>query len=346
MDGAAGDRVCTNEQCRFADTAQCVEGNDINECPYLEVLDASASEDAEETTTSDPSAQQSDDEYVNLGGEDYLSVPQASLLLKARYAPIIAFLGTVGAGKTSLIAEVYDAFQYKTYKSLSFAGSRTLMAFERICHTVRAASRVPEPIQDRSAILDDPFFFHLTIRVDSTKHLVDVLLADRSGETYRAIADKPAIAADCLELHRATTLNMLVDGARLCDPVQRTSALTECDQALQTLAMSGILARYISVNLVMTKLDLVDTHKNKARAHRDFKSLCDRSLTRYGASVARVSSFKIAACPQNDKHPKGYGVEALIKNWATTEPLQGTYSNPVLVGERAMSRAPSSLETL
>ena len=346
MDGAAGDRVCTNEQCRFADTAECVEGNDINECPYLEVWDASASEDADETTSPGPSAQQSGDEPVSLGGEEHLSVTEASSLLKARDAPIIAFLGTAGAGKTSLIAEVYDAFQYKTYKSLAFAGSRTLIAFERICQKIRAASKAPEPTQDRSEILDDPFFFHLTIHVDNTEHLTDILLADRSGETYRAIADTPAVAAKCLELRRAATLNILVDGARLCDPVQRASALTECNQALQTLTMSGILAQDVSVNLVMTKLDLVDTHENKARAHRDFESLRDRSLTRYGDSVARVNSFKIAACPQNDKHPKGYGVEALIKNWATTGPLQGIYSNPILVGERAMSRAPSSLEML
>ena len=265
-------------------------------------------------------------------------------MLKARYAPIIAFLGPVGAGKTSLIAEVYDAFQYDEYESLAFAGSRTLIAFERICHKVRAASRAPSPTQDRSAIRDEPSFFHLTVRADNAEPLIDILLADRSGEIYHAIADSPAIAAECLELRRAATLNMLVDGARLCDPAQRTSVLTECRQALQTLAMSNNLARAVSVNLVMTKIDIVDAHENKSRAHSDFDSLGKRVLTLYGSSVARINSFKIAACPQNGKHPKGYGVEALIKNWVTTGPFQGTYSNPVSIGERAMSRTPSSLE--
>ena len=346
MDGETDDRVCTNVQCRFAETSQCVEGNDIDECPHLEARKATAPEGGGDTTSPDSPPQQNVDESVSLGSEDYLSIPEASLLLKARYAPIIAFLGPAGAGKTSLIAEVYDAFQYRAYQSLAFAGSRTLMAFERICHKVRAASRAHTPTQDRSAIRKDPFFFHLAIRVDNTGRQIDILLADRSGETYRAIADTPTIAAECLELRRAAMLNILVDGARLCEPAQRTSVLTECNQALQTLAMSDSLAQDVSINLVLTKLDLVDDHENKTRAHGHFESLRDRIFARYDGSVAHIDSFKIAACPQNNKHPKGYGVEALVKSWITTEPPQDTYSNPILIGERAMSRAPSSLEAL
>ena len=346
MEGETDGRICTNKQCKFAETNLCVEANDIDECPYLQVHDATASEDDEETASLGPLDQQGVDESVHLGGEEHLSVAEASILLKTRYAPIIAFLGAAEAGKTSLIAEVYDAFQYDTYESLAFAGSKTLTAFERICHKARAASRAPKPIQERSEVLDDPFFFHLTTRVDNTERLIDILLADRSGETYRAIADKPAIAAKCLELRRAAALNILVDGARLCDLVQRTSALTECTQALQTLAMSDGLAQDVSVNLVMTKLDIVDAHENKARAHSDFDLLGDRILAQCGGSIARINPFKIAACPQNARHPKGYGVEALVKSWIVTEPLQGTYSNPILIGERAMSRTPSSLEAL
>ena len=59
MNGETGGRACTNEQCRFAETGLCVEGNDINECPYLKIRDETASEDAEETTSPGPSAQQS-----------------------------------------------------------------------------------------------------------------------------------------------------------------------------------------------------------------------------------------------------------------------------------------------
>ena len=344
MDKVIDGRICTNEQCKFAETGLCVEGNDVNECPYLQIHDTTAFEYDEATESPDPPAKQSANELIRFGGEEYLSVTEASALLKARrYMPIITFLGTPGAGKTSLIAEVYDAFQYGTYESFAFAGSKTLMAFEHICHKIRAASRAPEPLHDRSKILDDPFFFHLAINANCAVRPVDILLADRSGETYRAIADAPDIADRCLELKRAAALNVLVDGAQLCDRRQRTVALNGCTQALQTLAFRGVLAQDILINLVMTKLDLVDIHENKARAHQEFDALADRLPTRCDGLNICINPFKIAACPQNDEHPKGYGVEALIKSWVSIKPPQGTYSNPASNSERAMSRTPSSL---
>ena len=182
MDNVINGRICTNEQCKFTETDLCVEGNDVNECPYLQIRDATVAENDEDIKSPDSPAKQTVDELVHFGGEEHLSVTEASMLLKARYMPIIAFLGPPGAGKTSLIAEVYDAFHYGNYESLAFAGSETLMAFERICHKVRAASRAPEPMHDRSEILDDPFFFHLTINTSCDVRLVDILLADRSGE--------------------------------------------------------------------------------------------------------------------------------------------------------------------
>ena len=344
MDKVIDGRICTNEQCKFVETSLCVEGNDIDECPYLQIH-AAALESPGHTESPGPPAKQDVAELVHFGGEEHLSVTEASTLLKARYTPIIAFIGTPGAGKTSLIAEVYDAFQYGTYESFAFAGSRTLMAFERICHKVRAVSRAPEPMHDRSKILDNPFFFHLTINANCAGRPVDILLADRSGETYRAIADTPDIADQCLELKRAAVLNILVDGEQLCDPRQRTGALNGCVQALQTLTFKGVPAQGVPINLVLTKLDLVDSHENVTRAHQEFDKLVDRLPSQIGSLNTGINPFKIAACPQNDKHPKGYGVEALIKSWVSINPPQGTYSSPVPNSERAMSRTPSSLVT-
>ena len=343
MNRETDSRICTNEQCKFSETDLCVEGNDINECPYLQICDATVAEDGKDTKSPNSPAKQAVDELVHFGGEEHLSVTEASMLLKTRYMPIIAFLGPPGAGKTSLIAEVYDAFQYGNYESLAFAGSETLMAFERICHKVRAASKAPEPMHDRSEILDDPFFFHLTIGTADISRPTDLLLADRSGETYRAITDTPDIADQCLELKRAAVLNILVDGNQLCDRRQRTVALNGCLQAFQTLVFRGILTQGIPTNLIMTKLDLVDTHESKTRAHQEFDTLADRLPAQCEGLNLHLNPFKVAACPQNDKHPKGFGVETLIKSWVSSKPPQGTYSNPVLNSERAMSRAPSSL---
>ena len=338
-------RICTNEQCKFADTSLCVEGNDVDECPHIQLHGTTLENDEDDEGGRPPAAlaNQRSDGLVHFGGGEHLSVVEASTLLKARYTPIIAFLGVPGVGKTSLIAESYDAFQYGRYQSLAFAGSRTLWVFERICYKLRAASRAPEPTQDRSEILDDPFFFHLAIKANGAAGPVDILLADRSGETYRAIADTPEIANRCLELKRMATLNILMDGSQLCDPKQRTVALNECTQALQALTFQGVPVQDVPVNVIMTKLDLVDAHENMVRAHQEFDELVERLPTQCDDLNVRITPFKIAASPQNNKYPKGYGVEALVKSWVSIRPPQGTFTKPVLTGERVMSRTPSSL---
>ena len=155
-----------------------------------------------------------DAQLFSIDGAETLSVSEASALLKFRRSSFVALLGQAEAGKTSLIAEAYDAFQYGNYRTLNFSGSRTLMAFERICHKVRASSKASDLSQERTDITDAPTFYHLAVN-DIDQKLSEILIADRSGETYREIMDRPQSATDCLELVRATVLNLLVDGARL-----------------------------------------------------------------------------------------------------------------------------------
>lgn len=342
MNELIDERICTNQQCEYAATGLCVEGNIVQECPHTQLNEVAPQNDVTAGTSS-PSVDRLQSDLVHFGGDEHLSVLEASQLLGSQYAPVIAFLGAPGVGKTSLIAQIYDAFQYGKYESLSFAGSRTLMAFEQICHKVRASSRAPLPTQDRSEINDDPFFFHLAINCDTVRRPAHILLADRSGEIYRAIADDPKISEQCLELKRAASLNVLVDGAQLCEPMLRTTALSACAQSVQTLALQGLLTRDSLINLVMTKLDLVDKHENGKRACREFDALACRIPILCNGLNLRVIPFKIAACPQNDSRPKGYGVEALVQSWVSITPPQGTYSRPILNSERAMGRTPSSL---
>ena len=59
---------CTMQICRNQIDAS--KANNIDECPYLEVRDATASEDDEDTTSPSSPPQQSAGESVYLGGEE------------------------------------------------------------------------------------------------------------------------------------------------------------------------------------------------------------------------------------------------------------------------------------
>lgn len=339
MDGESESLICTNADCNFADTGKCVEGNDISECTYLERTDQVSSALEEEEPFEEPT----DSQIVWLGNDGPLSLSEASALMKSAHTPVVAFLGPVAAGKTSLIAEVYDAFQYSQYERLAFAGSLTLTAFEQISHAVRAASRTHVPAPDRTDISSDPSLYHLRIRSDQRP--VNILMADRSGETYRQLSDTPSIGRDLLELRRADILNVLIDGETLCDGATRANAIAQCAQSLQALALTDTLMPEAEINLILTKLDKVDSDENAADAHHSFDSLPGRIEQQCQGKLRQITTHKIAACPHNLLYKKGYGVEALVTAWLRSKPIQGVYSQTTLLAERRQfDCAPCSLE--
>ena len=306
--------VCANEACEYAVTGKCVEGNAVDECPHLVSGDQANGEvvDEVEIGTDSSVGGQTSIYYLNSG--DALSVAEGSAMLKSRRASVVALVGQAEAGKTSLIGEVYDAFQYGQYETLCFAGSRTLIAFEKICHKIRGTSRGSDLFEERTDLTPYPVLFHLLVAREKGK-VQDILIADRSGETYRDMLDKPSLAAGCIELRRASVLNLLVDGARLTEPPERASVITECQQIMQTLAYSSLLEGCSRVNVVLTKLDAVDGSPEKERSHSAFETIVNRVNSIMPGGSEKLGVYKVAARPHNELYDKGFGVEALLNDW-------------------------------
>ncbi|MDE0059899.1 MAG: hypothetical protein OXP07_17410 [Defluviicoccus sp.] len=340
---------CSNEACQFSVTAQCVEGHELDECPYL-------GQDIE-TSSEGSNALVATDEQVD-GGKDIqpssvftiedgktLLVARGSEILKSNGACIVAFIGQAEAGKTSLIAEVYDAFQYSSYSTLAFAGSRTLIAFEKICHKVRATSRASDLLEERTDVISDPVFYHLRLKLEPSD-FQDMLIADRSGETYRDMLDRPELVAECLELHRATVVNVLVDGKRLSNLTERSKVMSECHHSLQTLMFCNVIKSRMRINIILTKLDLVDVGSHKKRAHDDFRRLGAQIKELTDNLETDLGFFEIAARPENDKYPKGYGVEALIADWLKSAVPTIPYQSKGHTSTRSFEQVRSSREEI
>lgn len=338
---------CSNEACQFAVTAQCVEGHELDECPYIG-QDIETSSDASNAlaATEKPVDEGKDIQPSSLHTiEDgnTLSVSRGSEILKSNGACVVAFLGQAEAGKTSLIAEVYDAFQYSSYSTLAFAGSRSLIAFEKICHKVRAASRASDLLEERTDVTTDPVFYHLKIRLELS-NFQEMLIADRSGETYRDMLDTPELVSECLELHRATVLNVLVDGRRLSNLAERSKVMSECHHSLQTLMFCNVIDARMRINIILTKLDLVDVGSHKERVHDDFRRLGAQIKELTDNLKTDLGYFEIAARPENDKYPKGYGVEALIADWLKSAVPTIPYQSKDHTSTRSFEQVRSTLE--
>ena len=335
--------VCGNEACEYADTGKCVEGNAVEECPYLEPAGQLGDEVVDDAEISRDAIARGETSIFSINSGDALSAADGSIVLKSKRASVVALVGQAEAGKTSLIGEVYDAFQYGQYETLRFAGSRTLIAFEKICHKIRGTSRGSDLFEERTDVTPDPVLFHLLV-AGKEGNAKDILIADRSGETYRDMLDRPSMAATCIELRRASVLNLLVDGARLCDPTERASVIIECQQTMQTLAQSSVVDGCSRVNVVLTKLDELDGSSEKERSHSAFETVVKRVETTLPGGSEKLGVYSIAARPHNQLYKKGFGVEALVNDWLEYTFLGASYESAQYEDIRAFEMVGSSSE--
>lgn len=323
--------ICANPECKVAETGRCVEGFEIDKCPHY-------GREAEESVHEDSASDASDaDTGIALPLGATHDSEAASGLMRRGASRVIAVIGPREAGKTSLIAGVYDLFQTGPVSGIQFRRSETLHAFEQTCHDARAASRRGEPHMHRT-----PFqqvrFYHLEVSNSGPAENISMLFADRAGEEYRSATDDVALVAEFHEISRADTLTVLVDGQRLLDAGARHNVRNDTIMMLQALRDGDALRSASQFALVLTKLDLVMESEYRARAMQDFNALLADARRMFGVVFSVVEGFQVAASPKGAAVQRGAGVPELIQYWLreTIQPLERLRPIPVL--ERPFAR--------
>ena len=243
-----------------------------------------------------------------LPGSDPLDASEASRLLAQRPGRLVVWIGERDSGKTTLTIQLYER-QRRPGEDTRFAGSRTLLAFERLTHPRRATSGRSVPQTHRTEL--DPegreiLHLALTSGVEHT-HL---LVADMPGEVFRQLGDNQLTARDIPLLPRADKLALLIDGGRLRDPATRGSALTRARQLLERLQASALPHSRTELALVITKWDRVSDDPGTMVYWQPRE---DRLLAEVRSLDAGAPHFRVAAGA-----PAGYqdddGVVAL-RSW-------------------------------
>lgn len=323
--------VCANRDCRVADTGRCVEGLEPASCPHY------GREPAVEDRRPAHADTDSDVASVRLPGADTLTLHKASQVLRRTGGRIIAVIGPKGAGKTSLIASLYDLFQEGAVAGIEFARSETLHAFELSCHNARAASRRIEPEMARTP-LGEVRFYHLHVAGGLAGGGLSLLLGDRAGEEYRLATDDVSEAEPFPEVIRADTLTMLVDGERLADTRSRHNLRSEIVMTLQALLDMGAVTGRQHLVMVLTKLDAVEASPYRERARADFASL-DAQVTKiFGHAFDRIERCNVAASPKTGSLPRGTGLAEMLQFWAAGTTLPRPHRPNLPPSMRAFSR--------
>jgi double-GTPase-like protein len=327
---------CSNQECRVAETGKCVEGLPLEECPHYGG-NGEVKEPASDTSR-DPAEGANRQEGLSLPSGERLSIADASAVLRVGETRVVAIIGPTEAGKTSLIASLYDLFQIGPVAKLEFARSRTLPALEQACHHARAVSQRATPYTERTPLSSGVGFYHLGLRNPANSALIDLLLADRPGEDYRSAADDPSVCTGFVEVLHADSISILVDGNRLADTSARHNVQSEIQMILQGLVDGDAVRSGQQVAFVLTKLDEVNRTKQKGRAERDFGTVVETAQRLFGNVLGKIVSFAVAASPATDELPRGHGVAELLQFWAAPRASASPVPSALVRPERAMGR--------
>ncbi len=331
--------VCRNPDCRVSETGKCLEGLTVDDCPQI-ARDVSVSEISE----IEESSAISKPKDIALPKSERLSLDEAAVILRSGETRVITIVGPTDSGKTSLIASLCDLYQIAQVSAWQFARARTLFAFEQACHDARAASLRNIPKTEHTPFGSGVGFYHLALRNNETPDIVNLLMADRSGEEYQSVADDISVATSFFEVHRADLITILVNGELLLDIGARHNIKHEASMILQGLINGNATSSNQRVALVLTKFDTIAraSTPDQQRADRDFAEINQGVQRSFSDSFKEIRPFKIAASPSKADCPYGYGVDELLMFWMTRQTTTPTQNLVFPRPARAMSRFAAS----
>jgi GTPase SAR1 family protein len=303
---------CSNPDCNFEQDGKCVEGTDDSSCSNLddfsniELVSPDNDEDEDVIVQSKPTV---DSSKTKISGQLPLSIDETQARLKAREGKIIAFVGPIGVGKTTLISSMYDVFQKTHDLPMSFGGSDTLFAFESLCHHARITSRASQVHTPRTSVSEGVTFYHLAVKSLIGKR-IDLFLADRAGESYTEIPNNLESASSCVEIQRADLVLFLVDASCLGNLRSRHVTRRSTVNLIKSFHESNILLPSRKCCLLLTKYDLVlgtDTEKIAESESKKIKDEIKRSTS------IDLNIMSISARPTSSENVQICSFSALMK---------------------------------
>jgi hypothetical protein len=333
---------CKNGDCQVAATGKCAEGHDpVQSCPNFS---AAEEEEFEEDGPADGQATEAEPP-IPLPKGDLLNPDEVQRFLLARPATFVSIIGDSYSGKTTVMCALYDRLLRGIYADVGFAASRTLVALEKRMHPARVESGRTVPDTVRTSIADGLKYFHLAVaRSDDPLARTDLFLSDRAGETYRKARSDTALVADLTEIPQADRIVLFIDGGKVADPAERAGTVQGSRQLLRALLDQGAIGPASIVQVVTSKIDVIERAADKDEIRNALKSFQNRLSADFGPRLGKLTFWEIAARDPNGTFAPGHGLDALLRDWLQPAQVGSsvTPAPPPLVSEfdRLLVRTP------
>ena len=264
-----------------------------------------------------------------------------SALSRRRRLRTVALVGEEKVGKTTLLASIYAMFCKGPFADLTFAGSETLLAFAKLQAFAMLSSGRSSPTVPRTSRRDPVAFFHLAL-ARTRGDVVDLVIADRSGETYAAARTSTDLIPTLDEL-RPGRSGLLPARRRTARVEGRRTAYTRnFRQMINALHDNGALARAKAVEILSTKFDITrrSDDEETSRFLNDYQA---RIVSDFKTKGLDISSHQICALPKADRSVGIVGLDDMIRRWTAPEPLPDVTPRPIHGAPRQIDRLLSKL---
>src|SRR5262249_46312302 len=206
--------ICSDKECKVHVDGKCrLKHDPVESCPNYaaqkDLVDDVAVE--EEPRTAPP---------IKIWSSDKMLLDDLVTFARRCRVRNVALVGEKKVGKRPLLAWIYGMYCKGPFAGLTFAGSETLLAFARLQAFALLSSGRTSPTVPRTSRRDPVSFFHLAL-ARARRDIVDLVIADRSGETYAAARTSTDLIPTLEELRQADRVCFLLDGGRLASKDQR-----------------------------------------------------------------------------------------------------------------------------
>jgi hypothetical protein len=226
---------------------------------------------------------------------------------------VILFAGAAECGKTTLLAGLYLLFHKKPFAGYAFAGSRTLVGFEKRVHTSRITSELDKPTTERSKVSE---LLHLRVRKsDGSAPAKDLLLCDLWDQDFREARDSTDGCRRLNVIRRADAFVLLIDGQKLARLDARQQAKSHPVALMRNMLDCEMLAETADIDVTFTKWDAIHNSLHRTDIEAFAKDVEEELKRHFADRVGALRFSRVAAHPKEGNLPLGYGLDELLPRW-------------------------------